>query len=454
MRHVRATAGAMLLLAGCAGPRPPMPAAAVVPVPVGWRSGTADGGAIDARWWRGFGDPALDALITQALARNNDLLEATARTAEARAGFQLAAGQARPSLGLSGQGGQERTLNAFGAGLDQRYATGAFTAGYEIDLFHRLSAATEAARARLLASEAAQDAARLAVVAAVVEGYVGLCVLDAKRAIAQAALDARAQERGLVRRRVDAGYSSQLQLAQADAEFETAARLVPATERAIARQENALSLLAGSVPEAVQRGRGLDALMLPDPPAALPSELLRQRPDIAEAEADLAAADHDLDAARAAFLPRVRLEASGGAVASSAIADPVSLFALGGSVLAPLFEGGRLRAAQSGAAARRDAAAFAYRRTVLSAFADVENALAASAALAREDAAARRQRDALDRAFVLADARTKAGYDASLERLVAQRSLLDAQLAVAEVRGARLQAAVALFRSLGGGWRR
>lgn len=451
---MRAPAWAMLLLASCAGPRPSIPEAATVSVPAGWRSSTAEGGAIDARWWLGFGDPALDALVYHALARNNDLLEAAARVAEARAGFQLAAGQAQPSLSLGGQGGRERTLTAFGAGLDQRYATGAFTADYEIDLFHRLSAGTEAARARLLASEAAQDAARLAVVAAVVEGYIGLCVLDAKRAIAQAALDARRQESGLVRRRVDAGYASQLQLAQAEAELETAARLVPATDRAVARQEHALDLLAGTLPEAVRRGQGLDALTLPETPLALPSELLRQRPDIAEAEAALAAADHDLDAARAAFLPRVRLEPSGGAVASSAIASPVSLFALGGSVLAPLFQGGRLRAAQSGAAARRDAMAFAYRRAVLTAFGDVENALAASAALEREDAAARRQRDALARAFALADARTKAGYDASLERLVAQRSLLDAQLAVAEVRGARLQATVALVRSLGGGWHR
>jgi NodT family efflux transporter outer membrane factor (OMF) lipoprotein len=444
----------MLLLGGCTVPDRLPKAAATLPVPPDWRNGAAREGEIDPRWWTGFGDAALDALIEQARGHNNDLLAAAARVQEARAGFRLAAGQARPSLSLEGQSGAERTLDALGVGLDQRFATASVTAAYEIDLFHRLSAATEAARARLLAQQATRDAVALAVTAAVAEGYVGLCVLDAKRAVAESTLSARQRQSALVHRRAASGYSSQLERAQADAELEAAARLVPAIERAIAQQENALAVLTGSAPGPSLHRGALEALRLPEVPVALPSELLRQRPDLAAAEAALAATDKDLDAARAAFLPRIRLQASSGAIASTAIANPVTLFLLGGSVLAPLFEGGKLRAEQEGAAARRDAAAFAYRRAVLGAFAEVENALAASATLAREEGSARRQRDALEEAYAIAEARTRAGYDAALDRLIAQRSLLDAQLALVEVHGARLQAAVALYRSVGGGWRR
>ena len=184
----------------------------------------------------------------------------------------------------------------------------------------------------------------------------------------------------------------------------------------------------------------------------LPSELLRRRPDIAQAEQPIVAADRSLDAARAAFLPSIRLGAAGGYVDSTLIADPVGIFSIGGSILAPLFEGGRLRAQADVAAARRDQAAYFYRKVALNAFREVEDALAALQRTSEQELVLRQQRDALARALVQATNRYRAGYSSYLEQLDAQRGLLSADLSLVQANNDRLSAAVNLFQALGGGW--
>jgi NodT family efflux transporter outer membrane factor (OMF) lipoprotein len=453
MRRASA-AGAVLLLAGCAGPRPSIPQSAAVVAPTAWR---VDGGAgaiqaIQNDWWESFGDPALNALVGEALRNNVDVMVAASRVAQARAQFRLVASAARPAIGVGGQGGYGRSLNAFGVGLDQVDGTASVTGSYELDLFGRLAEARGAARADLLASQAARDTVRLAVAAQVVEGYIGLRALEAQLAIAQDTLATRAQELELIRHRAAAGYSPALDLAQAEAEYQVAAQLVPATRSAITRQENGLSLLLGKAPGAIAPGAAIDGLVAVRVPVSLPAQVLRQRPDIAEAEDRVVAADRQLDVARAAFLPRIQLSASGGAVASNILPNPVSLFSLGGSILAPLFEGGALRARQSIAAATRDQAAFAYRKAALTAFAEVENAMESNQRLAQQLAAAEQQRAALATARALAVNRYRAGYAPYLDQLDAERGLLSARLSVVDLRAARLRAIVVLYRSLGGGW--
>jgi outer membrane protein TolC len=180
--------------------------------------------------------------------------------------------------------------------------------------------------------------------------------------------------------------------------------------------------------------------------------LLRSRPDIAQAEQQMIAADRSLDAARAAFMPDIRLSAAGGYVASTLIPDPVRIFSLGGSILAPLFEGGALRAQADAAAARRDQAAYGYRRTALAAFRDVEDALAAIQRSAEQEKALAGQRDALAIALRLATNRYLAGYASYLDKLDAQRGLLAAELQLVQAHADTLTAQVALYQSLGGGW--
>ncbi len=225
-----------------------------------------------------------------------------------------------------------------------------------------------------------------------------------------------------------------------------------ATRLGITEQENGLSILLGEIPGNVARGAQLASLAIPGPPERLPSELLRRRPDIIEAEQTIVAADRSLDAARAAFMPNIELMADGGYALSTLLANPIGIFSLGGSILAPLFEGGRLTAQADIAAARRDQAAFAYRRTVLVAFQEVENARAAITSKTEQEAVVAAERDALARAFALASNRYRAGYASYLEQLDAQRNLLAAELGILEARNDHLQATVQLYRALGGDW--
>ncbi len=452
--RICAVAAIVLLLAGCAGQRPPIPQGASVAIPPHWRGDPSPAAVVpvEDKWWQGFDDPVLNALVDRALARNVDLLAAAARIAEARAQLRLATSRMRPSVSLSASGGRDRSLNAFGMGYDETDGTSEAAISYEVDLFGRLSALKGAARDSYLASRAARDTLRLAVIATVVEAYIGLRAQDARLRIAQDTLATRQEELRLIRRQASIGYSAALDLRQAEVEYEATAQLVPATQLVIIRQENAISLLVGDAPGAVMRGKAFEDLGNVPIPSTLPAQLLRQRPDIAEAEDMLAAADRNLDAARAAFMPRIGLSASGGLVGSTVFASPVGLFSLGGSVLAPLFEGGALRAGADTAASRRDQAAFAYRKTVLTAFQQVEDAMAGIDRLSEQEKAAQHQSDAAAAAFRLASNRYRAGYAPYLEQLDAERSLLGARLAVIDIHADRLATLVQLCQSLGGGW--
>jgi len=172
------------------------------------------------------------------------------------------------------------------------------------------------------------------------------------------------------------------------------------------------------------------------------------------AEEQLVAADRSLDSVRAAFMPDVQLSASGGLVASTIISSPVWIFSLGGSIVAPLFDSGRLKAQQETVAARRDQAAFAYRRAALTAFREVEDALASDQRLSEQEAALVAQRDVLARTLTLATNRYRAGYSPYLDQLDAERGLLSADLALVQSHADRLNAVVSLYQALGGGWRR
>ena len=443
---------AVVLLAGCAGPRPPAPSTAVVSPPTQWRTPPDPGAAVEAGWWASFGDPALSAVVETALARNTDIAIAATRVEEARAQFQLAQAQRLPNLTGAAGGGRQRNVSPFGQPQEQTNGQAQLSIGYDLDLFGRLANASEAAQASLLATEAGRDSVRLAVAATAASGYINLRALDARLDVLRRTLEARAQTLHLTRRRAEAGYGTQLDLRQAEADYHGAEQLIPAAEAAIARQENGLAVLLGDNPRAIARGRDLGDLAAPQVPAGLPANLLRRRPDLAQAEQQLVAADRSLDAARAAFMPSIQLTASGGYVASTLLDDPIGVFSIGGSVLAPIFDSGRLQAQQGIAAARRDQAAFAYRRAALGAFREVDDALTTERRSAEQAAALAAQHRALAQALALATNRYKEGYSPLFEQLDIQRLLLTADLTLVQVEADRLTAAVSLFQALGGGW--
>lgn len=440
-----------LLLAGCAGPavetakvEPVQPAAA-------WRTDAGPTAPLDRDWWIGFGDPALTALVERALANNADIGVAAGRVREARANEMLARAQLLPTLDAGIGGSRSRSVNPFGKPVEQSAAQPQFQAAYEIDLFGRLADQRSAARDAWLASQAARDTVRLVVASAVASGYVTLLGLDARLAVARQTLAARADSLKVATSRVRTGYSPKLELQQAQAEYDATAQIVPQIELAIARQENGLNLLTGDTPAAIARGR-LDRLAEPALPDGLPSDLLRRRPDIARAEYQLAAADASLAAARKRFLPQVRLTGSAGAALSTLLADPIGIWSIGGSILAPLFEGGRLTAQVEAAGAQRDQVAFAYRQAVLAGFREVEDALAAVKRLDEQRGFAISQRDALAEGLRLATNRYREGYSPYLEQLDAQRGLLGAELSLVQIRSDALAARVQLYQAMGGGW--
>lgn len=441
------------MLAACAGQRPDAPPAAAVVAPAAWRDGNGTGtGVQTVVWWRGFGDPALGNVVEQALANNVDIAIAATRVEEARAQFGLARGQLLPSAELGAGAKRERFLNAFGRTASQTAEQLEIGVSYDLDLFGRLRNSSEAARASLLATQAARDNVTLAVASSAAAGYIGLRALDERLAVVRETVGARANSLRIAQRRAQSGYATRLELEQAEAELRGTEQLVPVLELAITRQENGLSVLLGENPRAIERGAALPALTPPTVPTLLPSQLLRRRPDIAQAEQLIVAADRSLDAARAAFMPSIGLGVSGGYVDSTLIADPVGIFTIGGSILAPLYAGGRLHAQADLAAARRDQAAYFYRKVALNAFREVEDALAALQRTGEQEQVLQLQRDILAQALVRATNRYRAGYSSYLEQLDAQRGLLNADLSLVQASSDRLSATVSLYQALGGGW--
>lgn len=447
---------AIALLQACSS-TPPSAPTLTAPVPAAWQGqrDAAGGAPLQAGWWRDFGDPVLDGLVAQALAHNTDLRAAAARVAEARAlgDAQRAAGLPTLDFGFGGSRSQQVSA-ATGKPYLSTVGQPQFQAAYEVDLWGRVDALNQAADAQLVASEAARDSAALSVAATTAAGYVNLRALDARLDVAQRTLAARDSALQLARSRQERGYTSALETQQSEAEYRATAAVIPQLQLAIRRQEHAINLLTGAAPGTVPRGAALTALQLaPWPATGLPSDLLRRRPDIAGAEAQLAASDAQWAAARAQLLPSLRLSASFGRISSTALTgDPFKLWSLGGSVLAPLFDGGRLRAQVSASDARREQALAGYEKAVLTAFGEVEDQLAGIDELARQSTEVEAQRRALQETLRVARNRYREGYASHLDELDAQRNLFSAEQTALQLRADQLTARINLDRALGGGW--
>ncbi len=452
MKHVLLLSVACVLGA-CAGPRPDVPVSAKVTPPADWRGPVKAGAPVAADWWRSFNDPVLTQLVETALANNTDIAIAAARVEEARYGYQAAEGALLPSLNASGGGAYSRSISQVtGQPVTQTAGEADLPLSYEADLFGRLRNTSKSARATLQASQYARDATRLSIAGAVASGYITLRALDARLVLLNDTLVTRQEALSAARHRADTGYSPKLELQQAQAEYNAAQQLIPVVELAIRRQEDALSLLLGDNPRTTPRGVVLGELIAPSVPASLPSDLLRNRPDIAAAETQIVAADRSLDVARAAFMPTIRLTASGGYATSDLLPHGYDVFSLGGNIVAPLFQGGRLQAQAGAAGSRRDQAAFAYKKAALNAFREVEDSLAAVDKINAQQLILTDQTVALAEAYRLASNRYRAGYSPYLEQIEAQRALLGAQLNLIQAQSDRLNAEVGLYQALGGGF--
>ena len=304
---------------------------------------------------------------------------------------------------------------------------------------------------------------RLTVAATTAQAYIALRSLQAQRAVAEDTVKSREDAVRLLTDQVRVGYISQLQQSQALAELESVKQSVQQLTLALERQRIVLMQLVGGLGDAQAQallqvteadGSALNAMTMPAMPApGLPSSLLERRPDIARSQLQLAASDSNLAAQRAAFLPQLSLSANVGSLLINALDySPARVWSLGGSILAPLFSGGRLQGQFDAASAQRDQAAYAYRAVVIKAFGDVQTALVSTEQLQAQWEHAKEREKVLMRTLGFAKDRYGAGYASYLEELDAQRNLFAVQQEVLRLRQSQLENAVALYQALGGGW--
>ncbi|WP_379921497.1 efflux transporter outer membrane subunit [Erythrobacter sp. R86502] len=442
--------GLSLGLAGCAPMIRDAPVATEAPPPVAWRTDLGVTAPVESTWWEGFGNTRLSALVAKARASNPDILIAAARIEEARATERASRAFLLPTFGAGVEGGERREVSPFGQPLDLIAVQPSFQAAYEIDLFGKNASRVAAAQAAVAAASASAEAASLSVAAATATGYITLLALDARMSVLERTVEARRQALKFARDRAEVGYTSQLELRQAEAEYEATIQLVPQLKTQIARQENALSALVGDAPGAIARGGALTDITLPPPPDVLPSELLRRRPDIAAAEYRVAAADAQMRVARAQFLPSINLGVSAGVAISDLLADPIAVWSLGGSILAPIFQGGRLSAQLDAATAQRDQAAWAYRAALLNALRETEDRMVTLANLSAQERSLEAQRTAVSDALRHAINRYRAGYTPYIEQIDAQRALLGVELSLVQTRADELTTMVGLYQAVGG----
>jgi outer membrane protein, multidrug efflux system len=414
-----------------------------------------------AEWWREFESPELSGLITRAQADNRNLAAAAARLREARAEVTIQRAALFPQIDLEGeavragvgasavQTGSEHvsTGNAFSLNLD---------ASYDLDVWglqrDNLRSATEG----LKSSRFAQQVMALTVTASVADGYFNILALREQISIAREDLSAIDGILGTIKLKVAAGTASHLDLAQEEAQVESVQAELPVLEEQELEARVALAVLLGRPPESFEvHAPNSDGLALPAVAAGLPSDLLLRRPDVAEAEANLAAAHANLQAARAAFLPQIVLGGSdgfGSTAVSTLLHGPSAVWDAGAQLVQTIFAGGKLVGQKDLAYATQEELVADYQAAVLNAYADVESALGQVANYAREEEHLRREVDAAREAFGISQLQYRQGVADLLNVLQAQQTLFEARDELAQAKLARLQALVHLYEALGGGW--
>jgi multidrug efflux system outer membrane protein len=408
--------------------------------------------ANEASAFSAFADPELATLIDRALVNNQDLAAAAARVNQARALAGAARADFFPQVAVDASAARQRNLDNNYRASDYARLPGVAT--WELDLWGRIRKSTKAARAEAGAAQATFEAARVSLSAEVAQTHYTLRATELERTTVERSVVTRRDARRIIADRAEIGTSSPLDLARADTELATAEAELAAVSQRVATLRHGLAVLIGS--ESPIDFAQLPALPAPPSiPADLPADLLQRRPDIFAAQLTLDAASARIGVARAAFFPTIALTGSAG-WESSDFSDLLSgdtrVWSFGPKLYLPLFQGGRNRANLTRAEAAFAEQSARYRQSVLVAFRDVRDALAATRFLAEQTSATERAATAARRASDLSRIRYDAGAVSYLEVVESERSALDAERSLARLRGQRLVAAASLIRALGGGW--
>ncbi|HYC55926.1 MAG TPA: efflux transporter outer membrane subunit [Candidatus Binatia bacterium] len=461
--------------ASVTGARAPMAAIA----PEQWVAGGASApGSIASDWWRDFGDPALDGLIAEALANNHDLRQAAARVLGAQAEARIAGADLWPQLQTGANGSRGRqvfvgfptdafganapcqgggctpapsgplssTSNNFGVSLDL---------SWELDLWGRIRASKTAASAEADAARIAFEGARLSLAAQTAKAWFAFVEAREQLALALATRDSYAQSSGLITERYERGTRSPLDVRLSLTEAAAAEARVAQRRSVLERIARQLEVLVGRYPSAELQPTGALLHPVTPVPAGVPAQVLVRRPDLAEAEQRVFAADRRLYAARASMLPRLAITGSAGSI-SDDVADLLdgdfAVWTIAANLVQPVFQGGRLRGAVARADAGVDAAMAAYATAALRAFSEVENALADERHLAVVVAALADAAEQSAAAESLATERYFGGLEGYVTVLQAQRNSLEARATLLEARRLLLETRINLYLALGGGF--
>ena len=448
----------VLMLAGCSfTPDYQRPEA---PVPGAWPAGTtigAGGTAINADWRAFFPDSRLQSLIAAALEHNRDLRVAVARVDEARALAGIARAERFPTVDLAAQRAASLTpadLSATGRQLSsQRYDVNLAVAAFELDFWGRIKSLDDAGRANFLASDYARQAFRLSLIADVANAWLSLLELGERLELAEATTKSREETRTLIAHRRDVGLAGDLDYLQADGAYQNARAETAILARSYTAAENALRLLVGAAPTVADGAKLAQEGLIAAPVVGLPAEVLLARPDVLAAEQKLIAANANIGAARATFLPKIVLTAALG-TASRGLAG---LFDAGSGAWSftpvlrlPLFDAGRTSDNVDLTRARKNIAVAEYEKAIQQAFREIADLLAARVQLTEQLQAQEANVSAQSRRLMIVDARYKAGVSSHLELLDAQREHFAAQQSALAVRRQLLSVVASFYKALGG----
>ncbi|WP_324727606.1 efflux transporter outer membrane subunit [Pseudomonas chlororaphis] len=453
---------ASLLRAACCGPAPRPDSG--LQAPPAWHSPhTAAAQQDNRQWWTRFGSPELERLVEQARLGSHDLAAAMARVRQAQASAVIAGAPLLPAVNgtfnanrqklMRGNGYSQLNADSNNKAVD--YFDAGLSASYEIDFWGGKRAARDSALLGVQASEFDQATVELTLLSGVANSYAQVLSLREQSRIAELNLANAQNVLRLVQTRYDSGSATALELAQQKSLVAAQQRQVPLVRQ---QAEEALITLAALLGRPVQSltlsDQPFARLNWPDIDAGVPSDLLARRPDIAGAEARLAAARADVKVARAAMLPSVTLTANLGSGANQfddVLRSP--FYNLTAGLVAPIFNNGRLSAERDRATARQQELLESYRAAIVNGFADVEKALNSIRGLDQQRQWQDEELRQAQRAFEIAQSRYQAGAADLLTVLETQRTLYTAQDQNVQLRLSRVQSSIALYKALGGGWK-